>query len=204
MKVIISTFLISILLTCSSSNGPENTPEFTSAYFPIGDGDTWYFSTSTSEKITRTIDGDTTINNVQCLRVLENGRTAEAWSITESGDSAGFYVHLLLLKFANDTVLTRFEPPLRIPLEMEKSDLYEYSSTGYYTLNSEQYFFSINGSLQFLGFIDKTVAAGSFENVIDLYYINDDYHEYYAEGVGLLDNEDYVLDSAFIDGVWIK
>ncbi|HER00435.1 MAG TPA: hypothetical protein ENO22_13925 [candidate division Zixibacteria bacterium] len=200
-----------LLVACSSSNGPENNPEFNSAYFPASDGDTWYYTKWESEKIVREIDGDTAVNGVNCIRVLENGSTSEAWRIVEDGDSAGFYVHMLTYGFESDTIRPYFDPPLRIPLNMNVGEEYDYASDAFYEQGGTAYTFSITGTLVFEGFVDKTVPAGSFGDVARIHYYDIDensdttqYYEYYAPGVGLLDNEIYVLDSAFIDRVWIR
>ncbi|MCP4706659.1 MAG: hypothetical protein GY865_18830 [candidate division Zixibacteria bacterium] len=166
-------------------------------YFPMTDGDTWYYTWADSAKtIKREISGDTVINSVTCARVLENDSTAQAWS----KDVDGFYVHLLvgIYKF-------RFYPPLAIPFNMEEGLPFNYASNIYFQDQAEQYIAS--GTLDFMGYISKTVQAGSFDDVIELYYQPDDetnYYEYYAPDVGLLDNGDYVLDSAYIDGIWYR
>ncbi|NIP41707.1 MAG: hypothetical protein GWO41_12530 [candidate division Zixibacteria bacterium] len=202
---------LALLLACSSSsNGPENNPEFTAAYFPVSDGDTWFYTNSESEKIERRIDGDTIINGFTCIRVIENGSTAEAWRLIEDGDSAGFYVHMLSFVFGSDTIKPYFEPPLRIPLNMQVGEEYNYNSDLFYEFGGQMYSDSTKGKLVFEGFIDKTVPAGGFADVARIHYydyVPDDtiqYLEYYAPDVGLLDNELYILDSAFINGEWIR
>lgn len=174
---------------------------FNAVYFPVADGDTWYYTSQTLGQVVRTVDGDTTINGRACIRVLEGGVTAEAWSLEESGNSAGFYVHLL----STGSVFYEFEPPLRIPFDMAVDEVYNYEATvTKYVSGTVSEVFDISGNLRFEGFVDYLVPAGDFENVIQIYYIEDDYNEYYAPGVGLLDNEDYVLDSAYIGGTWFR
>jgi hypothetical protein len=204
MKVLSLIILALVLVGCSSSNGPENTPVFNASYFPHADGDTWYYTASNSEKITRVVDGDTVINGLDCIRILENGEIAEAWSIIESGDSAGFYVNMLTFVYNSEVIHPYFDPPLRIPFNMKADDEYTYDSDGYYTSGGNVYTFTAAGTLKFEGFIEKDVPAGNFKDVARIYYVTDNYNEYYAKGVGLLDNEDYVLDSAFIGGKWYK
>ena len=205
MRKVLLILAFALLAGCSSSsNGPDNNPEFTAAYFPVSDGDTWFYTNSESEKIERRIDGDTVINGVTCIRVIENGSTAEAWRLIESGDSAGFYVHMLAIPTNEGDIQPYFVPPLRIPLNMEVDEEYNYDSDAFYEQGGTAYTFTITGTLIFEGFADKTVPAGSFGDVARIYYETDDYYEYYAEGVGLLDNEDYVLDSAHINGEWIR
>jgi hypothetical protein len=174
---------------------------FNASYFPVADGDTWYYTSQSLGQVVRMVAGDTTINGRACIRVLEGGVTAEAWSLVEDGVSAGYYIHLLSL----GSVFYEFEPPLKIPFDMEQDEVYNYEATvTKYVSGTVDEIFDISGNLRFEGFVDYSVPAGDFENVIQLYYIEDDYNEYYAPGVGLLDNEDYVLDSAYIDGVWYK
>jgi hypothetical protein len=205
MKKALAILIVAILIGCSSNgNGPDNDPEFTAAYFPVSDGDTWYYTNSSSEKIKREIDGDTVVNGFNCIRVLENGSTAEAWRVINATDSAGFYVHMLTIPTMQGDIQPSFDPPLRIPFNMEVDDEYNYNSQGSYIQNDTLYEFTLAGKLIFTGFVDKTVPAGNFGDVARIYYETDDYYEYYAEGVGLLDNEDYVLDSAFINGGWIR
>jgi len=174
---------------------------FNAIYFPVADGDTWYYTDSLESIVIRVLDGDTIINGRNCIRVLENGFTTEAWSLEESGDSAGYYIHLL----STGSVFYEFEPPLKIPFDMEQDEVYNYEATvTKYVSGTVNEVFDISGHLRFEGFVDYSVPAGNFENVIQLYYIEDDYNEYYAPGVGLLDNDDYVLDSAYIDGTWYR
>lgn len=166
-------------------------------YFPMAEGDTWYFTWPDSEKvIVRTVSGDTVINSATCARVLENDTTAEAWT----KDGSGFHTHLLAGFF-------RFEPPLTIPFDLEEGLPYNYASNVFYPGQTEQ--FILSGSLEFTGYTSKTVPAGQFNDVIELFYNPDDpedsdYYEYYARDVGLLDNGDYILDSAYIGGIWYK
>jgi len=164
-------------------DGPE--------YFPMADGDTWYYTNAASQKLTRVVSMDTTVNGVVCKRIRENGATEEAWAI----DSTGFYVHLL-----TDVYHYRFVPPLKIPFDLVLEAPYNFSSDVYW-LDSTAV---ISGTLKFKGYVAFDAPAGHFENVIKLYYIPDGYYEHYAKGVGLLDNEDMVLDSAFVGGVWFR
>ncbi len=170
-----------------------------SEYFPMAEGDTWYYTWADSAKtIKREISGDTVINSTTCVRVLENDTTAQAW--TKSADS--FYVHL----FVQDEVFW-FDPPLAIPFDLEEGIPYEYNSNIFYKVDGSIYSGIFSGLLDFNGYVTDTVPAGIFNDVIELYYQPDgepNYYEYYARGVGLLDNGDYILDSAYIGGVWYK
>jgi len=191
-----------LIIACSSSNGPGNGPDFDERYFPANDGDSWYFTSSELGSRVRSVEGDTTIEGVDCIRVRENGVTWEAWSIRSEGDSAGFYLHLLSFVTGVDTFHAWVEPPLRIPFFMEVDDTYNYSSDAYYYDEGDLYTFTIAGTFRFDGLTEKTVEAGEFTDVLNLAYPG--YREYYARDVGLLDNGDYTLDSAFIDGEWIR
>ncbi len=164
-------------------------------YFPFADGDTLYYTDASHHKIVRVVSGDTIINGLPCKRVLDNDTTTEAWSV----DSTGFYVHLL------DKVLW-FDPPLKIPFDLAYDEPYNYNSTVYWTENDTLYQSDISGTLKFKGYLTFTVGAGRFDSTIQLSYTSpdDSYSEYYARGVGLLYNEDYALDSAFVGGVWYR
>jgi hypothetical protein len=174
-----------------------------SSYFPMSDGDTWYYTDASNRKIVRAVQGDTVIITPAadltpiertCTRVLENDTTTECWSI----DSIGFNVHLL------DKVLS-FEPPLVIPFGLALEESYLYDSKVYITENDTLYEAgTATGSLKFKGYITHTVSAGQFDSVAHFLYLTDGYSEYYAKGVGLLDNDDYVLDSAFVGGIWYR
>ncbi|SYZ72304.1 exported hypothetical protein [Candidatus Zixiibacteriota bacterium] len=194
MKALLLFLSLIFLIGCSSSNKSEPVKLTDgAAYFPIADGDTWYFSAFGGRKVVRTVSGDTTINSLTCKRILENDTTQEAWSV----DAAGFKTHLLIRDHW-------FDPPLLIPFNLEQGKPYSFSSTVYFIVNDTTYQSPVEGTLTFDGYVNKTVPAGTFGNVIKLHYLPDDYSEFYGKGVGLLDNGDYVLDSAFIDSVWYK
>ncbi|RKX17687.1 MAG: hypothetical protein DRP51_10430, partial [Candidatus Zixiibacteriota bacterium] len=186
--------IIEILVLMTAPEIFENGTE----YFPMTEGDTWYYTwTDYGHKITRTVSGDTVILGNTCTRILENDTTAEAWT----KDANGFYVHLLSGNFY-------FDPPLAIPFYLEEGIPYNFNSNSYLWVSADSiYSGTISGQLDFMGYISKTVPAGQYDDVIKLYYQPDDeenYYEYYARGVGLLDNGDYILDSAYIGGVWYR
>ncbi|NMC45042.1 MAG: Ig-like domain-containing protein [candidate division Zixibacteria bacterium] len=164
-----------------------------SRYFPMADGDTWYFTAADDHKVTRVVSGDTTITSHVCKRVLENDTTAEAWLI----DSTGFYFHLL------DGIL-RAEPPLKIPFHMAVNEIYPYAATLYWTENDTAYSAPVAGDMKFSGYVSHTVPAGIFPEAVKFLYITDGYSEYYVNGLGLIDNDDYKLDSAYVGGVWYR
>ncbi len=194
MLLIISGLIIA-LGGCGGDgdNGNGPTPvvyTLSSSYFPMADGDTWYFDTN-NVTIVRTISGDTVINGVTCKRVLENGVTSQAWVIQDST----FRIYLI-------AEILRPEPPLDIPFTLERGKVFSYGSTLYDDDDDSIGFAS--GSLEFRGKITDTVPAGIFDSVATIYYSPDDYTEYYAPGVGLLNDEFYLLDSALIGGVWYR
>jgi len=163
-------------------------------YFPMADGDTWYFKNSLDQPVIRQVSGDTTIEGRLCKRILHNGETSEAWSI----DTSGYYIHLL-----TDIYHFRFEPPLVIPFVLAQEEPYNYSSTAYWIDSvGTAWEAPISGTLKFKGYETYDTPTGiHFDDIIRFYYIPDGYSEYYARGVGLLDNDDLVLDSAYVGGV---
>lgn len=101
---VIVTIVIASIVSCSSDKKPTNggggmpntivEPE---KYFPIGQGDTWfYFSPNSGNHTVRTVSGDTTIvsmnfnDSALCARVSHNGVTSEAWTV----DSTGFRLYI--------------------------------------------------------------------------------------------------------------
>lgn len=207
-KTIVSLCLITaafiILSGCGKDKGTQPKVDDNklingASYFPLNPGDTWYFTDSGQNKITRYIPAsnyDTTINGRGCIKVVEDdgsgAKTEQAWSI----DADSFYVHLILEKYWTN-------PPLVIPLDITKDVPFPYNSDAY---DGVIKIATICGNLVFKGYVSKTVSAGTFDNSIELYYDDCDevYTEWYAPGVGLLDDGNYVLDSAVIDGVTYK
>jgi hypothetical protein len=176
----------------SFTTGPERIMDGAS-YFPMEDGDTWYFTNVADTQITRTVSGDTLINGITCKKVLQNGVTTEAWTV----DSSGFGVHLL------DEILW-FEPPLLVPFGLRVDSAYNYDSKVFWTENDTLWESNISGILKFKGYVTRDVPAGHFDDVIKLLYQTEAYTEYYARGVGLLFNGDLNLDSAYVGGVWYR
>ncbi|MEE9443362.1 MAG: hypothetical protein V3V99_11925 [candidate division Zixibacteria bacterium] len=169
-------------------------------YFPMADGDTWYYTNAIDEQIIRTVSGDTTIALSTCRRVLHNGITAEAWSIDSSAtDTAGYYVHML----TGDDIYV-FVPPLAIPFNLEMAGPHNYNSQVFVNNVGAG---SVSGQLSFVDYGKVQILGRIFESVIQLHYTPDgepEYYEFYAPYVGLLNNGDIELDSAFVGGVWYR
>jgi hypothetical protein len=160
-------------------------------YFPMANGDTWYYyDSSSSQQIIRMVDGDTVVNGVTCKKILENGVTSEAWTV----DSTEFLAHML-------GEIYWFVPPLAIPLDMVLEETHTYNSDVFWVISDTLFQGEVSGRMKFKGHFADTVPAGQFDDVIKFLYLDGGYSEYYARGVGLLDNGDYVLDSAVIGGV---
>jgi hypothetical protein len=167
-------------------------------YFPFETGDIWYYTFKGRIDIVRTVADDTTIAARQCTKIRDNDTTTEAWS----KDTSGFHIHLL------DEVI-RFQPPLEIPFGLRKGQSFDFYAVVYITIGGNLYEDETSGTLINRGGIVKEVPAGRFEDVLKIHYIQElpqqlEYDEYYAPGVGLIDNGDLILDSAFIGGIWYK
>ncbi len=197
MKNIIILFFILMLINCSPDK-PAPAPKIIDGpeYFPMADGDKWFYSTQNVPLIIRQVSGDTTVAGVSCKRVFENMHTIEAWTV----DSTGFRLHLLAEKLWLD-------PPLEIPFKLVQGESFSYQSKAFFYKNDSLVYYELGGKLQFSGYVTKEVKAGKFSNVLKFHYSpdgGDPYDEYYAKGVGLLDNGEYLLDSAYIGGKWYK
>jgi hypothetical protein len=211
---IVAALLIFLISSCGKGpDGPGDHPKIVGGerYFPMADGDTWFYN---SAAVIREVDGDTTINGYVCKKVLQGTVTAQAWSIT----SERFAQHLL-----EETYI--FDPPLEIPLDLEKGTPHEFNSLG---INSAAIPGSQDpvqvdsvrtiGKLSFDGYVTKTINQVDLDSCIKLdydytdhvYYADGDsilfpnqYSEYYARNIGLIDDGDIVLDQARIDGVMV-
>ncbi len=177
-------------------------------YFPVRNGNQWFYNNG---QYARILTGDTTISGTLCNRLLQNGQTEEAWTLT----SARFAQHLL-------GGFLWFDPPLQIPLDLEKDKPYQTSALGRivpgYTSSVDSARFK--GTVTFKGYLSKSVADAMTDSCIQLHYeiktsvyyhtgapdtSTDVYNEYYARGIGLVQLDDPAdmryLDSAIIDGV---
>lgn len=215
LSLMLILIIIALIMAACSDDDKPNNPQPTglgidSTYFPIGEGDSWYYTSSDTMQIVRAISGDTVIVATGTLvifgdsievtdtgkKVLENGVTAQAWS----RDSIAFYIHLI-----GD--IYRPNPPLPIPYELELNVPFEYWTRFIWTENSTEYFQDDSGTTVYRGDVQRTVPAGLFDSVIQITYNpagQSSYDEYYARNVGLLDDGDYILDSAFVGGIWYR
>lgn len=177
-------------------------------YFPVQPGNKWFYNNG---QYSRVLSGDTTIAGVLCQRLLQNGETEEAWTLT----STRFAQHLLARFFW-------FDPPLQIPLNLEKDKPFLTSALGRIAPGWEGPIDSarFEGTLTFTGYFQKEVADIMTDSCIGLHYIikstiyfhsaavdtsTDIYDEYYARGIGLIlltdPNDTRYLDSAIINGI---
>ena len=176
-------------------------------YFPVQQSNQWFYN---SGQYRRLLSGDTTIAGVLCQRLLQNGETEEAWTLT----SQRFAQHLL-------SGFLWFDPPLQIPLNLEKDKPFQTSALGRITpgFSSSVDSARFQGTLTFKGYFQKEVADVLVDSCIGLHYSihstvyfhtgapdtsTDVYDEYYARGIGLVQLEDPTdlryLDSAIING----
>lgn len=177
-------------------------------YFPVQQGNKWFYNNG---QYRRVLSGDTTIAGTLCQRLLENGETEEAWTLT----STRFAQHLL-------SGFLWFDPPLQIPLNLEKDKPFQTSALGRVAPGWQSSIDSarFEGTLTFTGYFQKEVADIMTDSCIGLHYIikstiynhsaaadtsTDVYDEYYARGIGLILWTDpevpRYLDSAIIDGI---
>ncbi|MGB5107688.1 MAG: hypothetical protein WBP42_13340 [Candidatus Zixiibacteriota bacterium] len=202
--------IFAVLFGCSDPVDPED-PIFIidgPAYFPVNDGDTWYYTRlSDNAMLTRHIDGDTTVNGYSCKRLFLGPEVDEAWSIT----SARFAQHIV-------GECWWFDPPLDIPLDLEKGKAHSFSSLGRVLESCESDADSMRsmGTLVFDGYVSKEISGVMVDSCLKIHYdyvttiyykdgrsqnIPEAYSEIWGKGIGLLDNESIVLLSAVINGV---
>lgn len=217
LSIILSAVVLTVILAaCSGDDKPTQPPppttplDIDSTFFPTGEGDVWYYTSGDTLPITRTISGDSSIpyfgtliifgDTIEvtnsCKKVLENGTTTQAWS----KDSLAFYVHLI-------GEILRPNPPLPIPYDLEIDSQFKYWTIFTWSEGGNPYWAADSGTIVYRGGVERTVPAGVFDTVIKLTYNpaeQPSYDEYYARGVGLIDDGDYRLDSAFINGIWYR
>jgi hypothetical protein len=177
-------------------------------YFPVQQGNKWFYN---GGEYVRSISGDTTVAGVSCLRLMQNGETEEAWTLT----SERFAQHLL-------AQFLWFDPPLQIPLNLQKDKPYQTTTLGKVAPGWDSPIDSVRfeGTVTFTGYVQKEVVDVMKDSCIGLHYSmkstiynhtglpsssTDSYEEYYAPGIGmvLLDDprDQRYLDSAIINGV---
>jgi len=212
LRIFCSALFLTILITtCGCSNKATNPQPVTikegMRYFPVQQGNRWFYNNG---QYSRVLSGDTTIAGTLCQRLLQNGKTEEAWTLT----STRFAQHLLIR-------FLWFDPPLQIPLNLEKDKPYQTSALGRIAPGWQGPIDSVRfeGTLTFTGYFQKEVADIMTDSCIGLHYIikstiynhsaaadtsTDVYDEYYARGIGLIlwtdPEEPRYLDSAIING----
>jgi hypothetical protein len=213
LRITISLILTIFLLLVWGCSSKPNNPQVVKIndgvrYFPVQQGNKWFYN---SGEYNRLLDGDTTISGTLCLRLLQNGETEEAWTLT----SERFAQHLL-------AGFLWFDPPLQIPLNLEKDKPFQTSALGRIALGFVSPIDSARfaGNLTFTGYSQREVVDVMLDSCIGLHYnmrtiiynhsgvadtTTDIYDEYYARGIGLVlltDPKDTrYLDSAIIGGV---
>ncbi|MFH2035836.1 MAG: hypothetical protein ABIJ45_05480 [Candidatus Zixiibacteriota bacterium] len=209
MKKSFLTFAIFMVLACfmciiscspNDDDPPPPPPDTTldiSTYFPMAEGDIWYYTDTLGFLTIKQVSGDTLINSESTKRIVVNiTTTKEAWS----KDSSAFYIHLLEGN-------VEFQPPLEIPFNIVDQP-YNFGSKVIIYLSGNTFGDTTYGTLSFVEFDTMTVTAGLFDSVMTLYYDqtepDDQYYEYYARNVGLIDNGFMQLDSAHVGGVWYR
>jgi hypothetical protein len=185
-------------------------------YFQFADGDVWYYTytneTGSKWKVRREAVPNVQIQGVNtsnCTEIFENGEFFECWSM----DSYSFKQHFLGVRFAPSEVeVLSVDPVLEIPLDLRSDEPYYFNSMAT-DIHTPLIHFTVTGYLIFDGYSTHTVNAGTFDNCMTLLYTPldargnpdrnspDAYREYYAPNVGLIDNGDIVLDSAFINDI---
>lgn len=172
-------------------------------YFPMQEGNTWYYN---GDAIIRKLDGDTTVNGALCQRLLSNSKTDEAWTRT----SAKFSQHLLAGSLW-------FEPPLEIPLDLEKDKPFALVSQPHNLAGSDDDLAQVKAVLTFRGYVTKEILDATLDNCLQIDYVTrqfvvdqgdttwlgfpNSYSEFYGLDIGLIDDGEKLLDSARIDGV---
>ncbi len=200
-----------LVITGCGDDPPEPPPKSKiiagERYFPMHDGDIWYYN---SANTIRMVDGDTTINGYNCKRVMEGIITTQAWSLT----SERFAQHLL------DRTVS-FDPPLQIPLDLMEGEPHGFSSLGLVDpANNPGNIDSIRtfGEITFAGYVTRRINNVDLDSCIKIDYDYIDsvwfsdaepigaasqYSEFYARGIGLIDDGDLLLDQAKINGVML-
>ncbi len=213
LRIFCSALFLIVLITAWGCSKKSTEPQAVTIkdgmrYFPVQPGNKWFYNNG---QYNRVLSGDTTISGTLCQRLLENGETEEAWTLT----SARFAQHLL-------AGFLWFDPPLQIPLNLERDKPHQTSALGRIAPGWESPIDSVlfEGTLTFTGYFQKEVADIMTDSCIGLHYIikstiynhlaaadtsTSVYDEYYARGIGLIlwtdPEEPRYLDSAIINGI---
>lgn len=199
--LIVAVLTIAVTITGCSGDDPLQFMKWAETFFPMEVGDKWYYTFADTLPISRQVFEEIDLNGYRCMPIYDEGSfREECWRI----DSVGFWVHQLARVYYPD-------PPLVIPFNMRSDDPHRFDSFAAH-IGNPNLSFPIKGYLTFEGYVTKTVPAGTFKSCLKLRYdVEGDgdnpgytYYEYYAPGVGLLDNGDIVLDSAEVGGVFYR
>lgn len=210
LRQIIAMLLLGLVLGivagCNDKPTDNNKPvKITdgTAYFPMHDGDIWYYNSFNT--IIR-VEGDTAVNGFACKRVFLGNEVDQAWSLTQQR----FAQHLI-------AGCWWFDPPLDIPLDLEKGKAYSFSSLGRVleTCESDADSMRSIGTLTFDGYVSEEVNNTTVDSCLKLDYdyvttvyykdgrtesIPSEYFELWGKEIGLIYNGDIFLDLAIIDG----
>ncbi|MFH1893192.1 MAG: hypothetical protein ABIK83_10995 [Candidatus Zixiibacteriota bacterium] len=195
--ILMTIFSIILLAGCSGDGKPFFIEGRMSDYFPMQVGDTWYYTADGETMVVRRISDEIDLSGVNCMPVLTSlppvvtDTLEECWGISETA----FSLYLIAYRYYPD-------PPLIVPFNLTSDSPYMYDSFAKKD-NNPNSGFRIKGTLSFEELVTRTVPAGTFKNCLKLRYDDgsEPYDEYYAPGVGLLDNGDIILDSAVVGGV---
>jgi len=185
-------------------------------YFHMESGDVWYYTytneNNDSWQVKREIGAKIATDYttpLACTGIYENGEFFECWSI----DAYSFKQHYLGVRLSTTEVeVLSVDPYLEIPLDLRSDEPHYFNSVAT-DISNPLISFTVSGYLIFDGYSTHTIPTGTFENCMTLLYAPTDangnpdtdspdaYREYYAPYIGLIDNGDIVLDSAYIDGI---
>ena len=200
MRILAAIGISIIILAGCSGDDPVVVMKWTDGFFPMEPGDTWYYTIYDEngvpvDRITREAGEVRDFQGILCTPIYDdNGLREQCWT----KDSTGFSVHLFLYYYVPD-------PPLLIPFDLRSDRPYLYDSFAEMATNPSQGI-RIRGKMTLAGYVPRSVPAGSFKNCLKLRYdeegeYRETYYEYYAPGVGLIDDGTIILDSAIIGGV---
>jgi hypothetical protein len=204
VALLMTIVLSFIICSCDDDNGSVNgnhvevLPDNPEEFFPMEVGDTWYYTEDDFWFAKRWVGEKILFEGDSCYPVYKKTVPEIIPDTLEQCltiDSTGVYIHYLASQF-------KFDPPLKIPFDLASDNPHVYDATGV-DIEDPGTTLHIQGQIEYRGVVQKTVPAGTFDETIELYY-NDSaekYTEFYARGVGLLDDGSIVLDSAIVGGV---